>query len=191
MKKKLDAKTLFFLGVALVAVVTIASFSFAYVALEGDPEKVIDISGGTQTLPSITFTEDGEGTSLTNTYPVTDEIGLSYNPYMFTVRNDEEKNIDIRVILEVKSDSTLDDTLVNIALNDEVSTLDGEMSQITPTRSDFKKSYVIKTFTLTPGEEKSTSLKVWINDKGTIENAQNKTWSSKITVLPSWPEQTE
>jgi len=74
---------------------------------------------------------------------------------------------------------------VNFALYDVVNTL-GSISKTTPTKSSYKNSYIIQTITLAAGETKSTSLKLWINENGTIENAQNKTWSSKVTVLPSF-----
>lgn len=185
MKKQFNGKILFVFGMLMVGLVTIISFSFAYVSYEGESNEPFGINGSTATLPDITFTENKEGNILTNTYPVTDEIGLTHEAYTYTIRNDEDRSIKVNVLLEVTAESTLEDSLVNFALDDVVNTL-GSISKTTPTKSSYKNSYIIQTLTLAAGETKSTSLKLWINENGTIENAQNKTWSSKVTVLPSF-----
>jgi len=101
MKKQFNGKILFVFGMLMVGLVTIISFSFAYVSYEGESNEPFGINGSTATLPDITFTENKEGNILTNTYPVTDEIGLTHEAYTYTIRNDEDRSIKVNVLLEV------------------------------------------------------------------------------------------
>lgn len=177
------------IAVLLIVVVSIISVSFAYftikITTKGD---ISPIRGKTnQNIPNISFTENKSGTILTNTYPMKNEDGLANSDeYIFTVTNNETSDINISVILQTTKSSTLDDSLVNIAIENQIKTLGRVEDDTKEIDSEFKNGYLIDTFSLGAGESATRHVKMWMNENGTLENAQNKTWASKIKVSPTF-----
>lgn len=185
---KEDKNTFKFLVVVAVimAFVTIAGVSFAYFTSTIEESEIFTTKGRAKNDNlRISFSENKEGFILANTYPMPDVMGLKMEPYVFTVTNDEtDKTLTITVILEILSSCTLDDNLVNVSIGDKVLTLNESISTI-PSESAFKSAYSIYSFEIAPGESITRELRTWINSNGTVDNAQNKTWSSRVLVVPS------
>lgn len=187
---KEDKNTFKFLVVVAVimAFVTIAGVSFAYFTSTIEESDVFTTKGRAKNDNlRISFSETKEGFTLANTYPMPDAMGLKMEPYVFTVTNEEtDKTLIINVILEVLNASTLDDNLVNVSIGDKISTLNEAIS-MTPSESSFKSAYKVYSFEIAPGESITRELRTWINSNGTVDNAQNKTWSSRVLVVPALP----
>jgi len=173
------------LALLLVVVIGFTGISFAYFTV-GRISNPNAIHGKASTNgPKISMNEDTTGITLDSMYPMPDELGKSSShEYSFRIRNEENKNITSKIILEVEEGSTLDDKLVNISLNGVVYTL-GNLSRVDSSQG-YKNSYLITSIPMSGGETVKNSLKVWVNENGTIENAQNKTWSSRIQVIPEF-----
>lgn len=185
---KNDKKTgMFVVIVSLVmVVVAVGSISFAYFSTRIEEGDIYTTTGRAKNDNfRISMTENQSGVTTNNTYPMPDEKGLKTDPYTFTVKNEEtSKNLTITVILEVLNNSTLADELVNVAIGNDVKTLDSTIST-TPSSDTYRSAFNILTFDLDAEESKTYSLRNWINANGTVENAQNKTWSGRILVVPS------
>jgi len=181
-----DKRTIKFMGLVMgiMTIVTIMGLSFAYFTTQIEESDSYSLKGKAKSEGyDIGFIENIEGITIENTYPMPNEMGLKLDPYTFTVTNNEPTTkISIDVIIEVANDSTLSNDLINVAIGDDILTLN---SSVTPSENTFKSAYKIYTFTLNPNESKTFDLHVWINEKGTIENAQNKTWSSRVLIVPN------
>lgn len=186
MVKKLNAKSAAILGLFIVSLVMIISVSFAWYIYEGEKGESFKISGNTATGgPKITYTENKSGISLAKTYPMSDSMGITTDPYIYTVRNDNEVPIKITVLFEVMANSTLDNSLVKYSLDSNINSFK-DKTRRKPARSEFKDAYVIDTYTLAAGESKSSSLRLWVSEEGTVETAANKSWEGRITADPEF-----
>ncbi len=171
---------------AIMALVTIASISFAYFTTTIEEDGDVNSLKGKAMLDGyrISFSEVNEGISITNSYPMPDSMGLKMSPYTFTVTSEEAtRATGISVIVEVLKTSTLADNLVSIGIDDKVKPLSSAVS-VNPSEEDYTTAYKIDEFTLQPGESKTVNIRAWINSTGTLANAQNKTWSSRILLQP-------
>ncbi len=189
---KWNYKRVVMFTIALLAVVTVFSVSFAYFTIELREGELFTTQGGVNpgTMPEINFTENQEGVSLTNTYPMPDSAGIKVKDvYTYTVENtDANKAVNVVVSFEVLNNSTLEDNLVNYLLNGSINTLVSNNTTKT-TSTNYKTAYVIDTYTLAAGASKTSNLKLWINENGTLENAQNKRWSGRIVVSAAFLEE--
>lgn len=187
MKNKNNTKSIL-LAILLVVVVGLISVSFAYFTVERVSGNGKSMSGKAKhDVPKITMRELSAGINLAGTYPMTDEVGLSTSKgYSFEVKNEESTPISVEVIMEVYTENTLDDNLVNIAIDDSVISTLGTMATVKPSSESYAKSYTLASYTLEGNETLKSNIKAWINENGTIENAQNKTWTSKILVIPTF-----
>lgn len=174
------------LALLLVSIIGISGITFAYFTVQRTASEGNAISGKSKSqVPRIEFNEEKGNISIVNAVPMPDELGLAKSEeYTFTVRNLENKEINTSVILQVAKASTLDDNLVNVSINGTVKTL-GELDTV-DSADGYKKSYVITNLTLSGGETNKSRLSVWINENGDASNATNKTWSSKLLIVPSF-----
>lgn len=186
MVRKLDAKSAVILGLFIISLVMMISVSFAWYIYEGEKGEPFKISGNTATGgPKITYTENKSGISLTKTYPMPDSMGITTDPYIYTVRNDNEVPIKVTILFEVLANSTMNNSLVKYSLDSNINSFEVE-NRRNPIRSEFSDAYVIDTYTLAAGESKSSSLRFWVSEEGTVETAANKTWGGRITADPEF-----
>lgn len=174
------------LSALIISIIGVSAVAFGYFTVQrvGDNGNVL--SGRVaKNGPKITFTENREGITLKDAYPMPDELGEAQSEaYVFSIKNEENKNVDAKIIMEVSKSSTLDDSLVNVSINGIVVTL-GALTQ-EKASSGYKTAYVLKTEKLTPGKTTENTIKMWINENGTKENASSKEWASSILVVPEF-----
>lgn len=184
MKKNTSKK--FVLAMLLLSIIGVTAVAFGYFTVERLGDKSNAISGkAVKNGPKMSYSENKEGITLTGTYPMPDELGAhKSDEYKFTIRNEENKTVKAKIIMEVTKDSDLDDSLVNISINGVVVTL-GTLTRVDPSNG-FRNAYVLKETTLTGGKQEENTLKMWLNENGTKENAQNKVWASRILVVPEF-----
>ncbi len=189
-----DKKIIKFMGLVMgiMTIVTVMGLSFAYFTTRIEESDSYSLKGKAKSGGyDIGFIENVEGITIENTYPMPNEMGLKLDPYTFTVTNNEPTSkISVDVIIEVADNSTLSDDLINVSIGEEIITLNPDLS-VSPSETTFKSAYKIFTFSLNPNESKTFDLHTWMNENGTIENAQNKTWSSRVLIVPNEPILTE
>lgn len=189
-----DKRTIKFMGLVMgiMTIVTIMGLSFAYFTTQIEESDSYSLKGKAKSEGyDIGFIENVEGITIENTYPMPNEMGLKLDPYTFTVTNNESTTkISVDVIIEVADNSTLSDDLVNVSIGEEIITLNPDLS-VSPSETTFKSAYKIFTFSLNPNESKTFDLHTWMNENGTVESAQNKTWSSRVLIVPNEPILTE
>ncbi len=188
MVKKLSGKSAVILGLFIVSLVMIISMSFAWYIYEGEVGSSFNIGATTSEGPKITYTENKSGITLSKTYPMPDDIGLNTEPYIYTIRNDEDSPIKVKVLFEIMGSSTLENSLVKYSVDNAVSSFGENTERENPIRSEFKDAYVVESFTLEAGESKSSSFRLWVHEDATVENALEKVFSGRITANPEYIE---
>lgn len=75
-----------------------------------------------KSFSDLEFVELSDGISLTDAYPVLDEVGMDYNGYRFSVVNNSNIDRNYKISLTKDSSSTLDYSCIRYQLikNDEV-----------------------------------------------------------------------
>lgn len=132
--------------------------------------------------------DNKEQIELSNAYPISDEEGLSTDPYTFTISNecnDTPVNLSIK-LEELKINNQLNSGNIKVSLEgDNGSTgILSSYESATPFLSNDNKSYTLANTVITAGGQTTYSLKLWIDEKTTIE-ALNKVFNGKIVVSAS------
>lgn len=132
--------------------------------------------------------DNKEQIELSNAYPISDEEGLSTDPYTFTISNecnDTPVNLSIK-LEELKINNQLNSGNIKVSLEgDNGSTgILNSYESATPFLSNDNKSYTLANTVIDAGGQTTYSLKLWIDEKTTIE-ALNKVFNGKIVVSAS------
>ncbi len=124
--------------------------------------------------------------NLVNAYPLTDEQGYNTKPYRFSITNTCNVGVDYHVNLEVMD-------VANRMSSKNIATRVDEEEKKVLTEEKKKdgtyegkdgvsvESYTLYTSTLAPGEIKSHSIRVWL-DESAGNDAQNKSFYSKVVI---------
>jgi len=191
MKTKLNKKykiTLIIIGILLLFCITIGA-SYAYWQITHKQTGNNNIASG---CFDVTFEETGNDISLSNTFPVSDQEGLSSTPYKFKIKNICTIDSEYYVTLNSfgATDKLLNETSIKYAFdlsskNSPTPKILGTAPENTETGyiniNNLIKSYYLKGGHLRAGEEREFSLYLWI-DKDAPISEMNKTFSSKIFV---------
>ena len=134
---------------------------------------------------SISLEDVTEGIRLEKAYPILDEEGMQTTPYEFTITNTCDTFISYDVILGVlaNEDPTTDMNASYIAAvidRGAVQTLNNYEST---TVDGYKEAYILQTGSLSPTDEVSYSLRLWMDEDVTAtEDSMNKNFLSKVVV---------
>ena len=136
---------------------------------------------------NVSFTEENN-IALQNAYPLYDEDGKKLTPYTFTLTNTCSSYAAYEIQLEVLQSSTLKSEHLKIQLNDEEPVLLSSLDVGTPKLAEGNTAFVLKNGILNLEEEKTFTLRVWLDSTVTTETegVQNTTWSAKITINTSY-----
>ena len=119
------------------------------------------------------------------TLGVSDEVGLSYDPYTFTVSNDGENKIlyyEIRIVDKEYEISTLPHKSLNYALS-----VNGS-DYTNPQNLGDNKSYIYVGGSLDVGESDTFNLKLWVNEEyGKYANNKVLKASIELTLYSDVP----
>ena len=154
---------------------------------------------------SIGFTEDSESINLNNTYPMRDSLGLSSNPYTFTIKNTCTINNNYIVTLNTINTNTLDASKIKYAIYKSTETkpeVGSKLTEINPNTENLNvenlgTSYILDTGILTGGtkvddtvsggEEVTYNLYLWIDDIAGNE-VEGQTFEASINIINSTTE---
>ncbi len=184
MKEALKKNRVVMMGIGVMLILSLTVVTTAYFTPKLIPNGNSNTVSGTVNpdRPNFTFNNKENGINLSNTYPMLESEGLATTGYTFSVKSNETTAaMKYEVVLETKSTNTLADSLVsfNIAGSTKVLT---SVATRTPTVSEYNHGYLLASGTLNAGATASFTLKTWVNENGTVENAQNKSWEGKIVI---------
>ncbi len=132
-------------------------------------------SGGDNVIVSgclkLSFNE-GQGLNLSDSQPVSDDIGLSSDPYNFTVTNSCSLDADYKVSINVlNSSSEGNDSKIKLSLDDGSSpiqnpTMVGSLTEnvLAEPVDGVVKSYLLDSGVIGVGESKTYNLRMWIDN---------------------------
>ena len=149
---------------------------------------------------SIGFSEQSNSINLNNTYPMSDSLGLSSDPYTFTITNTCTINNSYVLTLNTINTNTLDVSKIKYALyksSEEKPTVGSKLSRINTDLENLRvenlgTSYILDTGVLTggtkvdgevsKGEEVTYNLYLWIDDIAGNE-VEGQTFEASINVV--------
>ena len=172
----------------LITIILIMGVSYAYFRIY--KSQTNDNVIGTRTCLDTTLTENSSEIILTEAVPISDERGVTKDPFTFTLTNNCDEYVEFQIALFSNyRDSTdtqyLKDDYVKINLSpkgliksssDILSTL--PLGDIDTTR----KGYILEETGLRGNASKSYDLRLWLDSETTPEQGLNKTWKGKVVV---------
>ena len=184
MEKK--SKKIWIIGGLVLCLVTVIGITFAFFSTGGTQDTANTFTSG---CLNIELTDASSSIKLTNTYPISDVEGVDTTSYDFTIRNtcDTPTNysINLESLNEVSNSLNADYIKVSLSSN----TVDNVISKLsdnivaTPEIDGAYEAYTLYTGNLGANETKTYHLKLWIDYDATVEQAANKTYTSKINVI--------
>ncbi len=178
MNKKL---LLFIIGFLLV-VSLIVGTSYAYWMMSHTQTNENIVNTG---CFSTSFTEvEDSAINLTSAFPMTDEDGMKIKPYEFTITNTCDTYAIYNINLEVLNTTTLSHDLIKVVLGNNTPKIVTKFNSSNSTIND-AHSYELFAGGLASGKSSSFEFRMWIDELGTVDNAQNKVIKAKISVVSS------
>ena len=182
-KKK---KKIWIIGGLVLCLVAVIGITFAFFSTGGTQDTANTFTSG---CLNIELTDASSSIKLTNAYPISDVEGVDSTSYDFTVRNtcDTPTNYSINLESLNQVSNTLNADYIKVSLSSD--TFDNVISKLstntkaTPELDVAYEAYTLYTANLGAHEEKTYHLKLWIDYNATVEQAANKTYSSKINVI--------
>ena len=164
----------------------VIGITFAFFSIGGTQNTANTFTSG---CLNIELTDASASINLTNAYPISDVEGVDSTSYDFTVRNtcDTATNYSINLESLNQVSNTLNADYIKVSLSSD--TFDNAISKLsantkaTPEIDEAYEAYTLYTASLGANETKTYHLKLWINYDATVEQAANKTYSSKINVI--------
>ena len=129
---------------------------------------------------------DGDDINIDNAFPLDDMEVNNLEPYTFTIKNICNNIVDYNVNIETLDDTTMD-------LNAIATNIDGSDKKILGSidendivvNNNVMSSKTIYSGMLRAGEEKTHSVRLWLDINATVEQSAEKLFSSKIVVSAS------
>lgn len=172
------------ISTAFLLIFVVVGSSYAIFASRTDPELTDVVVESGNLLAKISSTSETIEMNYT-TLGVSDEIGLSYEPYNFTITNYGKNEIayyELRIVDKEYEISALPHKAINYALsinNSEYST---------PKNLGDNHSYIYAGGKLEPNESDSFNLKMWVNEEfGKYANNKDLKASLELTIYSDIP----
>ena len=172
MKQK--RKTIFLLGVFPLLVIGISYAAWRFFTYQEENNRV------TSSCISISLTDVTDGIRLENAYPISDAEGMETSPYTFTITNTCNTFLSYEVILGVTEETTMNASYMAAVLDyNAIKTLD---QYETKTMDGYKEGYILQKGSLSPGDEVTYNLRLWMDESVTSLDSMNKSFQSQIVV---------
>ena len=170
----------------VLCLVAVIGITFAFFSTGGTQDTANTFTSG---CLNIELTDASASINLTNTYPISDVEGVNSTSYDFTIRNTCDTATNYSINLESLNEvaNSLNADYIKVSLSSD--TFDNVISKLsdnteaTPEIDGAYESYTLYTASLGAHETKTYHLKLWIDYDATVEQAANKTYSSKINVI--------
>ena len=182
----MEKKKIWIIGGLVLCLVAVIGITFAFFSTGGTQDTANTFTSG---CLNIELTDASSSIKLTNTYPISDVEGVDSTSYDFTIRNtcDTPTNYSINLESLNQVSNTLNADYIKVSLSSD--TFDNVISKLstntkaTPELDGAYEAYTLYTASLGANETKTYHLKLWIDYDATVEQAANKTYSSKINVI--------
>ena len=179
-----NKKKVLLLGISIVLVIgLLVSVSYAYWKFTASGQANVVVSKCFQ----LTFLEE-ENTNieLLNAYPIVDEEGSQLKPYIVRLNNTCDNDLTYQMNLEILPKTTLNEKYVKVMVNENIyllNTLESGSSNI----AGGMKSYVLEEGEILGREEKTLSLRMWIDGSVSADDTESmsKAFYSKVSVIGS------
>ena len=132
----------------------------------------------------ITFNDEND-INITNGVPVRESDAESLVPYSFTIKNVCNYNMDYYINIETLNNSTIDLNAIRYKLDDDYSEILGDILNNDSSvyfNSNVLNSKTIGSGYLGPNDEKTHTLRIWVDENSTVEQSASKTYESKVVV---------
>lgn len=184
--------------IILLAITTTIGTSYALWTISLSQSDYNQITAGCFSLSFVdTNNESSTSINLTNTFPVSDEVGLNTSPYLVTLTNTCSIAAQYNLNINTSTDNTLEDnylksSLKNVTTNTTFSTIllnEMQLSSIDSALKDdilannlvaVNKTYLLATGILNPTESVTYEFRMWID-----ETAPNETMGKTFTGVIS------
>ena len=182
----MEKKKIWIIGGLVLCLVAVIGITFAFFSTGGTQDTANTFTSG---CLNIELTDASSSIKLTNTYPISDVEGVDSTSYDFTIRNtcDTPTNYSINLESLNQVSNTLNADYIKVSLSSD--TFDNVISKLstntkaTPELDGAYEAYTLYTGNLGANETKTYHLKLWIDYDATVEQAANKTYTSKINVV--------
>ena len=182
----MEKKKIWIIGGLVLCLVAVIGITFAFFSTGGTQDTANTFTSG---CLNIELTDASSSINLTNTYPISDVEGVDTTSYDFTIRNtcDTPTNYSINLESLKQVSNSLNADYIKVSLSSD--TFDNVISKLsanTEANSEIDnayEAYTLYTGNLGANETKTYHLKLWIDYNATVEQAANKTYSSKINVI--------
>ncbi len=179
-KLKENPKAIILLIMLLIVISIGISYAYwRYSVMQTNENKL------TSSCLNITLTEESDAINLEKAYPITDEEGMNLTPYTFTIKNTCDSSISYEVALGILEESDLSSSYIAAVLDtNEIKKLN-EYPEVEI--EGYKEGRLLQTGSLSYEEEKTYSLRIWMDESVTPEDveAMNKALHSKIVITAS------
>ncbi len=125
---------------------------------------------------------DNNPFGLSASFPLRDSDGVKTTPYTFTIKNICNHPADFQINLETLNTSTIDEEFIKVDLNGRIIEYNSAES-IEKTIDGAKSAIKLYEETLAVNSSKTYNLRIWVNENATQEDVENKSYSSKISVI--------
>lgn len=168
MRTKQKRKTIFLLGIFLLLVIGISYAAWRFFTYQEENNRV------TSSCLSISLTDVTDGIRLENAYPISDAEGMETSPYTFTITNTCNTFLSYEVILGVTEETTMSSSYMAAVLDyNEIKTLNQYEAK---TIDGYKEGHILQKGSLSPGDEVTYNLRLWMDESVTSLDSMNKSF---------------
>ena len=171
----------------LIVVICLIGVSYAFFTIYLRQSQENSITS--LTCLSTFFEEESPGITLTNAYAVSDEEGMTNEPFTFYLENECNETTYVYITIDSLNEgasTNLDSSHVKYNLS-TYDTTDGFNAIVKS--SSIKRlenghdGYIIKTLALGSGESIAYDLRLWVDEATSSADGLGKTWSGQIVVV--------
>lgn len=178
MKKITKKYIIIFSLLILLSVLSLVGITYASIQRNRTQSSNNVIS--TLSCLSISLVDEENFISLTNAYPISDEEGMKQTPYSFKVKNNCDYKVEIAVLFEPTTSSTLNDQYLKVSFDSKTPKILSNYESTPPVSG--RNSYILTSELLFENEETPHKFNFWLDYDTTKEQANGKSMTGKIIV---------
>lgn len=174
-----------FLTFLIVMILVVGVIGYTYSKWSIKSEQTATNVFNTSCLDS-TLTDSSE-INLLNSYPITDNEGLNTTPYTFSLRNNCNNTQKVQINIELfATASSFSASQIRYSFNDGQPDYISSLDPMTPVITGATEGYILTTDTISANTTHNYNLRLWLDENLTTENATNKIFKSKISIVTTY-----